>query len=391
MTEPAKLPPEITATPITDLDQVAREWCALERHSVNHSFFLSWYWIGSWLRSLPERTQPLLLRIKSGGHTIGLGVTVHSNAPVLKFFHLPQITLNATGEAGLDRISIEYNGFLAASGQAEMVTQRGLEWLLQDGVPNQSLLLPGIDEPVSNAAIGLAHDYGRIVTWLNRSPAPYVDLTRIRNDSKEYLSCLSRNTRQMIRRSIRYYESYGPLRYHCASSLEEALGMLEELAQAHQKYWRSRSRPGAFSEPFFKGFHETLIRSAFANGHIELARISAGDRIIGYLYNFLWRGGVFTYQSGFHYEANTAAKPGYVSHYLAILHALDRGYNIYDFMAGGAQHKFSLSTDQKDLDWLQLRTPVLPVRLESGIRALLANVRRRTVLRRFGASISPKK
>lgn len=387
MTEPAKQSPEITAIPIADLGQVAQEWCALEQHSVNHSFFLSWYWIGSWLRSLPERIQPLLVRIKSGDRTIGLGVTVRGNAPVLKLFHLPQITLNATGEPGLDRIAIEYNGFLAASGQAEKVTRLGLEWLLLDGVPNQSLLLPGIDELVTNVAISLAHDHKRMVTWMNRAPAPYADLTRIRNGSMDYLSCLSRNTRQMIRRSLRYYESFGPLRYHCAGSLEEALDMLEELAQAHQKYWRSRRRPGAFAEPFFRRFHETLIRSAFANGHIELARISAGDRIIGYLYNFLWRGGVFTYQSGFNYDGNTAAKPGYVSHYLAILHALQRGYNIYDFMAGGAQHKFSLSTDQKNLDWLQLSKPVLPVRLESVIRELLANIRGHHVLRKFSGRL----
>ena len=53
-----------------------------------------------------------------------------------------------------------------------------------------------------------------------------------------------------------------------------------------------------------------------------MLRITAGGRIIGYLYNFVHAGHVYNYQSGFAYEDDPVVKPGFVSHYLAIEHYL---------------------------------------------------------------------
>ena len=381
MTSAPKSPPEISVSPILNLDHLATEWCALERQSVNHSFFLSWYWIGSWLRTLPKEIRPQLLRIHSGERTHGLAVIVQGHAPVLKFFSLPQIALNATGEAGLDNIAIEYNGFLAAGGFEEMVTRSGLEWLLNGDLSSQSVLLPGIDTMLGNVALSMAGDDGRQVAWLNEVPAPYVDLRHIRNKGGDYLSLLSRNTRQMMRRSLRHYEAIGPLRYDSAHSLDEALQLFDALAQAHQTYWRARGQPGAFAKPYFRLFHEMLIRSAFADGHIEMARIAAGDTVVGYLYNFLWRDTIYAYQSGFLYGEDNLARPGYVSHYMAILTALERGYNVYDFMAGIRQHKTSLSTGQQNLTWLQLQKPILPVRIQTSMKTIITKIHRQVNVR----------
>lgn len=362
----------ITATPVENIDQLARDWTDLESRSTNHSFFLSWHWIGSWLHCLPPKIEPLILCVKTDTQIVGLAIVSSASVPAFgKVLNLSQIALNATGYHSLDMIAIEYNGFLIADGLEEMVTRAALDWLLCGGVLNQTIQLNGIGADLANIAIALASEHERQANQLNVSPAPYVNLAAIRESGADYLSHLSRNSRQSLRRALRYYEQMGPVEYHIASTRNEALAIFVEMQKAHQHYWRLRGQRGAFSQPFFKKFHTELIKAAYEDGHIEIARITAGSHIIGYLYNFVWHGTVYAYQSGFLYAGSRLAKPGYVSHYMAITTSLALGRDIYDFMAGDRQHKSSLSTNRKNLFWLRLRSNRFLVRLENIAREYL--------------------
>jgi CelD/BcsL family acetyltransferase involved in cellulose biosynthesis len=89
-------------------------------------------------------------------------------------------------------------------------------------------------------------------------------------------------------------------------------------------------------------FHRALVSRAWPEGGVELLRIRAGEKPIGYLYNFLWRGWVGYYTSGFVYTDDNRLKPGLVAHWLAIERHLAAGARIYDFMAGESRYKASL-------------------------------------------------
>lgn len=282
-----------------------------------------------------------------------------------------QIALNATGDDNLDTIAIEYNGFLCMDGKQEVVQREALGWLLRGELPNQIICLSGVDEELMEFAASQAGTHKLQERVINISPCPFVDLAKVRKAESGYDAFLSRNTRQALRRSQRHYEKIGPLDYHVGATLSEGMAIFAELEEAHQRYWRERGSPGAFANDFFKQFHTTLINSAFPEGHIELARISAGEKTIGFLYNFIWKGTVYAYQSGFNYPEYRVARPGYVSHYQAIQHALEGGQSIYDFMAGGAQHKRSLATDQNTLVWVQFRKQSPLLFLDMLIRNIL--------------------
>ena len=61
-----------------------------------------------------------------------------------------------------------------------------------------------------------------------------------------------------------------------------------------------------------------------------------GDRVAGYLYNFVHRGWVAAYQSGFDFGDDAdRLRPGLVSHALAIEHYRRAGVRVYDFLGGG--------------------------------------------------------
>ena len=58
-----------------------------------------------------------------------------------------------------------------------------------------------------------------------------------------------------------------------------------------------------------------LLEAAFARGETQLLAIDAGPRRIGYIYNFLYRGRVYNYQSGFDYQVcDKHNRPGLVAH-----------------------------------------------------------------------------
>lgn len=365
----------INTTPIDDIETLGAEWRALEQRSRDHSFFLSWHWIGVWLHSLPKHITPIALRIYDRDGLAGLAILYSGKSPVLRFAQLDQLALNETGDPSLDSITIEYNGFLAASGMGDSVAGAALAWLAQGQYGGNILQLGGIDPHLSQLAAKTAKLVRRDFHLIRHAPAPFVDLAAVRASGKDYLMHLSPNTRQALRRSMRYFEATGPLQYQKAQSTEEALSFFNELELLHQSYWNSLGKPGAFARPFFKQFHTRLIHDAFPAGHIEIARISAGDKAIGYLYNFIWQKTVYAYQSGFARNADTLARPGYVSHYLAIIKALGEGLNVYDFMAGERQHKTSLSTQQKSLDWIQIRPRVFLIKLEQGVRKIVTAIR----------------
>jgi CelD/BcsL family acetyltransferase involved in cellulose biosynthesis len=122
----------------------------------------------------------------------------------------------------------------------------------------------------------------------------------------------------------------------------------------HIHSWERRGRPHAFRYPFFERFHRELIRAGLPKGEIQMLKISAGDRAIGYLYNFRRCKKIYAYQSGFEFSA-PHLRPGYVSHALAMQSNAARGEQIYDFLGGDNPLKRSFADDHYFISWSAFR------------------------------------
>lgn len=317
--------------------EVREVWRTLEPACDSLSFFQSWSWAGC--LAAERFANPVLLRLAGqGGDPRGLAL-----------FNLRagRLVLGDSGDPVLDTPFTEDFGPLLAA-EADPAAAKALfaeAWKVP-GV--RRLVLRGVAPATVEAAGGIA---------LRRQdrPAPYVDLTLLREAGKAHLDSLSANTRQQIRRSIRSYETAGPLVFTAARTLGEAETVLAELIRLHQEDWQARGQPGAFASPFMRRFHAALLAEAFPRGEIELARVTAGPRLVGCLYNFRHRGRVYAYQSGFD-RAGAAPheKPGLTCHALAISAALARGDAAYDFLAGEDRYKRSLANATRTLVWAEL-------------------------------------
>ncbi len=94
--------------PLPPLDQLESMWRDLEARA-EPSFFLSWYWIGTWLAE--SGAHPRLLVVRRNDVIVGLAL-IGQDCPRFGPLRLPRIHLNQAGKAELDCVCIEYNDLL---------------------------------------------------------------------------------------------------------------------------------------------------------------------------------------------------------------------------------------------------------------------------------------
>jgi CelD/BcsL family acetyltransferase involved in cellulose biosynthesis len=283
--------------------------------------------------------------------------------------------LNETGERALDSIFIEDNGWLMDRSFATTIPASAPQ-LLTNALPQplHEIVLSGVaGEYLSAPGAGLA-------TSIRMRRATFVlDLA---GPGIGGVARFGKNTRHQIRKAMRDYRALGPLEAIAATSVGEAREFLGALSRLHQAHWRTRGEPGAFAEPFFVAFHDRLVASAFERGEIELLRIRAGEHEIGFLYNFVYHGRVYAYQSGFDYALLPRGRPGLVCHWLAIERHRAMGREAYDFLAGDNQLKRNLSSAASELFWIVWRPDTPWLRWRRRLGTALAAVRHITLLAR---------
>src|SRR5262245_50044668 len=94
--------------PLPPLDQLESMWRELESRA-EPSFFLSWYWMGTWLAE--SRAHPRLLVVRRNDVIVGLAL-IGQDCPRFGPLRLPRIYLNQAGAPEFDCVCIEYNDIL---------------------------------------------------------------------------------------------------------------------------------------------------------------------------------------------------------------------------------------------------------------------------------------
>ncbi|WP_291298715.1 GNAT family N-acetyltransferase [Elioraea sp.] len=348
-----------------DLTALGAAWRALESDAAPLALFQSWTWLGC--LAAERFPDPVVIRAHIAGRIVGLALFNRVGGA---------LHLGATGRAAQDSIHVEHNAPLVAREAPPGLAAAMLRaaWSVR-GVGR--LVLPGTPE-------GLAAAAGGVVLRGTSDPAPFVDLAAIAAGGGDYLATRSANARGQIRRSMRHFAEEGPLALSRPASLAEAEAWCDAMIVLHAESWQRRGKPGAFAEPFMRRFHAALLRDGLVRddlpaGAVDPCRITAGEAVLGYLLNFRQGGVAYAYQSGFRHDEGVAqARPGLVAHVLAVEDALAAGLARYDFLAGPARYKLTLSTGAEALAWETRVRALSP----TGLAAIGLGVARAIRLRR---------
>jgi CelD/BcsL family acetyltransferase involved in cellulose biosynthesis len=341
------------------LSELEREWRKLQAAG-NPSFFTSWHWIGTLLSALPPASRPKLLRGNAGGETVALALLGANQTRRRRGLVRSRcLYLNETGDPRFDALTIEHNGILAAAEWELVVWDELIGWFASLRGEADELHVGGSQRRLSEVALG---KWG--LGW-HETPLPSysIDLRRLENSDGELYPVLSANARQQLRRALRHFERLGALRLAEATTATEALAFFNAMKELHCESWERRGTAHSFSSGFFEPFHRLLIGRSFAEGGTQLLKACAGNRVLGYLYNFRLGNRVYAYQSGFD-DADRRERPGIVTHFLAIRHAFRSGAGVYDFMAGRNRLKESFATRCEPMLWQVVQQPRITFRLE---------------------------
>lgn len=295
------------------------------------------------------------------------------------FMPVRVLALNQTCDPMLDQPWIERNGFFGEHPQDfELHLEQLLDRLLQDENWDE-LQLPGLTGEFARHALYQAARMGLVARLDLEQPSFNIDLNGIRNNhSGDYLSALSANTRQQLRRSRRFAEQkFGPVVLEEAQSAEQALHWFGETAPLHRARWGETNSPSfnsGFDNPDFLAFHRRVIELGFGERTIQYLKCSAGGETFAYLYNFVAGDRVHFYLSGINYRVSQTIRPGMLAHWMAIEKNLSNGKSLYDFLAGDARYKRSLSTGEDRTVWLVLRRPRWRLEIESWARRLKSKI-----------------
>jgi len=296
-----------------------------------------------------------LVRIEANNRLVGLAFLGYQRTAW--GLHRASVSLNETGRSAHDAMAIEYNGLLADRTMEDAVaaafcttlrTAPGFRWAL--------VTLSGVP------AAWIDYCTRSRLTWRllrKRQPAPVATFASLARP--DLLQSLSRNTREQIRRSIRFLGRAHPLVVDRAMKREEALSWFVHFETIHTTAWHAKGKAGAFDNPHFAEFHRHLIDRTFESGGVDLLRLRAGNEVLGYLYNFKWRNVVYAYQSAFTIgSTDSRHRPGLVAHVLAMQLYREEGFVEYRFLAGDARYKRSLSNDADALVWVSVRRGGMP-------------------------------
>lgn len=332
--------------------KLAGAWAGLVERCPHATFFVSPPWVETWLDAFAARLDPQIVLFRDDGEVIGaclLARSVVRKGP----FTLRRLSLNTAGEPDEDSPCVEFNTLLCEGGCERAVAAELHRLLVARGrEPWDQLAVDGIADEASLTALREA--FAPLACEDRVRPSYYLDLEQLRREGGDFLASF-RSSR--YRQSVKKYAELGELRLEAARSVGEAQAMLEELAALHQRAWTGRGYPGSFASGVFFDFHRALVRRCFDADQVQLLRLCAGDATLGAIYNFVYRGKLYFYQSGFDYSHGSRLSPGIVTHALAIQHASALGLSEYDLLAGDADYKKKLASQSRELHWLSWQAP----------------------------------
>ncbi|MFT7088366.1 MAG: hypothetical protein ACJAU4_000152 [Glaciecola sp.] len=362
------LEPDITVTTSFDysMQSVEKLYTCVFKNNPAGNIFLSYEWISTWLQCASNK--PLLTTFISScvNEPVGFAFIGCVDSVLGKVFFL-----NQTGNQQDDQVWIEYNDVICAS-QHKACRNALLHYLAEQ---RNTFKFVGV-----NNMQAWSHRHWRewslqpINGFIAASTKPPADSCASASNTS-LIAHFSKNTKSQISRSQKYIEQqYGETTVTWLRS-NQVEAALKDMANLHIEQWGKHDYGSGFTNPRFVEFHRRIMQQGMQQGMqpelqqpllpqnnqstnsdwVHLAKFCAGDVTLGYLYFFTRNKQVYFYLSAINYATqDNKYKPGLLMHKLAMQHFEGLGYTSYDFLAGDARYKTSLSNQKYLLHSLQL-------------------------------------
>ena len=324
----------------------------------SNSFFLTYAWFDAWLSSLT--TSPRMLFLKNREQDIGLvffdEFSLNEAWPTLKLFDV-----NKSSCPDENQVWIEYNCVICDNVDRKQCIDTILAYVYRER------RFIGLQLQMAESRYNWLENSYANMNFLSEveTVKAYSTLLQPQNDIKVFLKDFSSGVRNEFNRSTKKaIQFYGPLNFEFANK-ENLKLFFTQLSELHKRKWQHTSFGSGFENDKFVNHHQTLI-SKYSSS-IRIAKLSAGEKVLGFQYYFNDTNKVYFYCAGLEtHDIHKHVKPGLMLHIIAMFEFSKLGVHEYDFMGGEANYKRRLSNKEYSFYNLRLikRTPVgIAVRL----------------------------
>lgn len=316
-----------------DFSSLESDWLALEVLT-DSSFFLTWSWIGNWLKQCIINEQAFyVLQAHRNNGLVGLAIIIKQQRKVFGVFPVKQWWLNRSGVEILDQCWIEENNFLMAKENQLSIQLAFFDFLKSS--PEWQELVVGMADANAIADFSTLASHRDIIF---DDKGYSLDYTNIDSPEHYLQSVLSRNTRQKIKQSEKLLIKEGALSLHVLTQAEDKIKHVNNISRLHINRWQKTETPSGFTNLNFYNMIIDLLRQS----NTEVIFLAQNEISLGYLIFFIHGDKAYFYLSALASHRNNKVKLGMLLHQKAITHYLQSGFTSYDFLAGDARYKKSL-------------------------------------------------
>lgn len=308
-------------------------WNQLLARSPSNNFFLSWDWIWQWWLTFSRKTDRLvILALMDKGEIVGLAPFYTRTIRLFRAYPVRRLMFIGTQEDGEGDVCSDYMDIFCHQGLEKVFVDEIFRFVMSSN-PCDDIYLSRVDKesPTIILMQAGAKKNGFLLLPEQDSLSPYIQLPET---WEGYLASLSSSMRAKIGRERRKLMKGQQVSISTATTEGEALHVLKELINLHQKRWIARGGKGSFSNPQFLEFHRKIVSSLTEKGHVSLTLLTVDGEHKAALYNFIYNTKVYFYQSGVDTASGMPAF-GYVLHSHCIEAAIARGLDEYDFLPKG--------------------------------------------------------
>jgi CelD/BcsL family acetyltransferase involved in cellulose biosynthesis len=357
-----------------DLAPLRRDWDDVYDADPEASFFLSWTWMSHWLRTFRRDWFVLAASRDAGAPAFDafwpLGLSTQ---------HSPREGFRTVIDMAGNRHA-DYTGFICRPGLENEALGaftdhiRTMSWadLRLEQIRASDERMRRLLSHFSAETFEIRHEEAT-QDGIDHHMCPFVRVPRTWDD---YCAGLGSNTRQKVRRFLRAVDSSDALRIAHATA-DSAERDVDALLRLWQRQWGPQKRQRLQA---ILAFSRAMMMSCARSGALFLPVLWRGDTPVAALGGYVdhQRKSLLFFMGG-RDETFVNPPPGFVLHAYSIRHAIENGFETYDFLRGNEPYKYAFGAEER-----RIRTIVVSTRDGSSLggkldRRSLPFVRQRTM------------
>ena len=311
-------------------ERLEPEWDALLVQSAADTITLTHDWLSTWWQVFGDERELSILTVREGEELVGIAPLLKRTVQHFGVLAFRRLEFVASGEDEADEICSEYLDCIIKRGREAEVLGVIVGYLSDQDPDWDEIVLTDILEGSPNVPI--LKDLCEAGSWSWKVLRNQVCISLpLPGTFDEFLNGVSRSYRHRIVRDRRS-ATEGNAELKVIDNIEDFPGAFDTLVQLHQSRWVEKGLPGVFASEKFTGFHKLLAPKLLPKGRLRLFTLSVDGEPLAALYDFVYAGKVFYYQSGLKPAGTPVHSPGILIRSYAMEIAIKEGLTECDFM-----------------------------------------------------------